>query len=264
MSHNDVVRDEFMRQAESFARAPALGAAEVTESIGEALGPLSGGRVLDVACGPGILTDVLRRVGGRPVGLDLTDGTLRLAQARAGKQGKEAVFVRGLAENLPFGANAFAAAVIRLALHHVERPVDVLSNVRAVMQPGARVVVLDILTSEDRETAALHNAIERLRDPSHTAFWSAPALEAALIRAGFEGTRAHCWDMPRRFSEWAEIINERKRMGALEQILRALARAGTTAGIALREEPEPDAVAAPGSDPLWFTYRWGLFVATAP
>jgi ubiquinone/menaquinone biosynthesis C-methylase UbiE len=248
MGHDAIVRAEFARQAESFAGSAALSAPEITETVGAALGSMQGARVLDVACGPGVLTDTLLGTGAMPVGLDLTADTLRLARRRGGDR---AAFVRGFAERLPFAPGTFSGAAIRLVLHHVERPLEVLRAVRDVLDVGGRVVVLDALTSSDPRTAELHNAVERLRDPSHTAFVSRGALERQLEEAGFALQRVECWQRAREFSEWAAIINEPTRMASLGTVLRALARAGETAGIELRER----------NGELWFTYRWGLFVA---
>ena len=180
MTHLKTVREEFARQAESFAASSTLSAPDITERVAAALGDVSGQRVLDVACGPGILTD-------------------------------------------------------------------------AITSRGRSVVVLDILTSRDAEVSDLHNAIERLRDPSHTTFLSDSRLRDAIADAGFDDIAIDTWERSRQFSDWAAIINEPTRMAALETLLRHLARTGESAGIRLREE----------DGEVWFTYRWGLLVATA-
>jgi SAM-dependent methyltransferase len=249
VSHDRTVRQEFARQAETFAASPELRAPELTERIAGALeGPAA--RVLDVACGPGVLTPTLLSRARHVVGLDLTAETLRLARS-GGASG--ASFVQGLAHRAPFASESFDAAVLRLALHHFEDPVRALREVRRLLRPGGRVVVLDILTSPDPETERLHNAIERLRDPSHTALVSHEALREQLRAAGFAPIGDECWTLARRYDRWARIIAERSRMDSLEIVLRTLARAGHTAGIDLREE----------EDGLWFTYTFCLLVAQA-
>jgi hypothetical protein len=120
-----------------------------------------------------------------------------------------------------------------------------------VLRASGRLLVLDILTSVDPETAALHNAIERLRDPSHAAFVPAAELERSVTAAGFSVLCCEVWSMPRRYGEWAAIIADPVRMGSLELVLRHLARAGIGAGLELREE---------GAE-LRFTYTWTFIVA---
>jgi hypothetical protein len=144
--------------------------------------------------------------------------------------------------------------VLRLALHHFETPSIVLCEVKRLLRPLGRLVVVDILTSADPQVAGLHNAIERLRDPSHVQLVPAEQLASTIEGAGFEMTRHTIWQAPRRFDEWAKIISEERRMRSLETVLRYLARAGVTAGIDLREEGRE----------LLLTYSFALLVAELP
>lgn len=248
-SHNDTVQSEFTRQAEAFRASPTLRADEITSRVAEALGP-DVRRVLDVACGPGLLLPALSARSESVVGVDLTLETLRLA--REARVPGPVHLVRAVAEALPFAARSFDAVVIRLALHHFSRPGDVLTLARQLLTSRGRLVVLDVLGPEDARARELRDAIERLRDPSHSALLSRATMEAHLEQAGFAVHEQSLWSQPREFSEWASIMNEPRRMADLELVLRALSRgADDPAELALREE---------GSG-LWFTYDWGLFVA---
>jgi len=248
------VSREFARQTEAFAASATLRAPDVTDRIVEALGAHAGGRVLDLACGPGLMTRVLGRQASRVVGVDVTRETLYKARAGCAADAlSNAHFVRAIAERVPLASASFDAGVVRLALHHFERPVGVLSEVRRILRPGGRLAVLDILTDPDPATARLHNSIERLRDPSHTSFYAPDALVADLAAAGFRVADPELWETPRSFSDWARVIADEVRMDALEDVLRELARAGVSAGIQLREQ----------DGELFFTYRWGLFLADA-
>lgn len=248
MGHDETTQAEFTRQAETFRDSPTLGAEEVTARVGEALGPRRD-RVIDVACGPGLLLPTLAEHARSVVGVDLTRESLRLADEGAPAA---AHLVRARAEQLPFRPGSFDGAVVRLALHHFAEPARALAAIRALLGDGGRLVVLDVLGPDDREVARLRDALERLRDPSHTALLSRDAMAAALGRAGFALRDATLWSRPRAFSEWARIVNEPRRTADLETVLRALCRAGgDAAGLRLRQE----------DGALWFTYDWGLFVA---
>jgi ubiquinone/menaquinone biosynthesis C-methylase UbiE len=249
LSLPEVAEVEFTRQAESFRDSPTLSAPDVTSRVGEALGP-GLGRVLDLACGPGLLIPTLSECAASVVGIDVTWKNLLLA--RQSRARGSIHLVRGLAERLPFAIETFDAVVLRLALHHFLRPGSVLGAARSLLRPRGRLVVLDLLAPEDPATRGLRDAIERLRDPSHTALLSREALTSHLAESGFELRKQVLWSQPREFSEWAAIVNEPRRMADLELVLRALCRTGgDPAGLALREE---------GAE-LWFTYDWGLFVA---
>ncbi len=235
MDHRKIVNAEFARQGRAFAEAPVLQTPELTLQIADALEHLATGQILDAACGPGVLTPVLSQRARFVVGVDATAEVLRIGRERH-DQITNAAFVQGLVDRLPFAAACFDAIVLRLALHHFERPVEALKEVRRLIRPHGRVVVLDILTSRDAGTAELHNAIERLRDPSHASFVSLETLREMVCEAGFSLAQERSWQTARDFSEWARIIAEPRRMASLEVILHRLAQAGIHAGIDLREE----------------------------
>jgi ubiquinone/menaquinone biosynthesis C-methylase UbiE len=253
VSHRDRIRSEFSRQAESFATAAILASDEVTRKVAAALPPHAD-RVLDLACGPGVLAPALAERSRRVLGLDLVSESLALASRRTA-QLPEVGFVRGLAETTPFAERSFDAVVLRLALHHMERPGRVLAEVQRILVPAGRLVVLDLTSHADPQIAGLHNALERLRDPSHTRCGTSAELHALLEDAGMGVIHAESWTAPRRFDEWARIIADPVRMDALETVLRSLARAGVQTGIELREAPD---------GALWFTYAWHLVVGQAP
>jgi len=252
VSHRRTVQDEFTRQAEPFARSATLQAPELTQRIVDALGERARGRILDLACGPGVLTSVLGRAARSVVGLDLTARVLEVARRTGNPAG--AAFVRGAAERTPFADGCFDGVTLRLALHHVQEAGAVLREVRRLLRPAGRVVVLDVLPSSDPRIAALHNEIERARDPSHTAFVPGDSLRDAIEAAGLAVAVHERWTSRRSFEEWAAIIDEPGRMERVEARLRGCIEAGETLGIDLRVE----------ADAICFDYRWGLFAADAP
>lgn len=254
MTHRRTVEREFARQAHSFAAAPALRTSELTEGLAQALGDGPFERILDVACGPGVLAPQLSPRAGQVVCVDVTPAVLRLArQSGDAARLPNLVFARCLAERLPFAHGSFDAAVLRLALHHFDQPLAALRGLGAALRPGGRLALLDLLGSEDPETARLHDAIERLRDPSHHALRTGADLQKLVREAGFRITRCQTWRRAREVREWAAIVADAGRAQALELVLRALCRAGVSAGISLREV----------DGDLWMTYTWCLLVAEA-
>jgi ubiquinone/menaquinone biosynthesis C-methylase UbiE len=254
VQHQRRVEREFARQAESFAASATLAAAELTERLAAALGETRLGRILDAACGPGLLSTALSPRAQQVVSVDLTSEMLRVARRRRDDAGLgNVLFARSLVEQLPFAPACFDAAVLRLALHHFDRPDTALRSLRAVLRPGARLALLDLLGCEDPETARLHDAIERLRDPSHQALVPETRLRELVCGAGFRVERCETWSRPREVREWTGIVADAKRSDALEVVLRQLCRAGVSAGVDLREV----------DGALWMTYRWCLLVAVA-
>src|SRR6185295_18297205 len=55
VSHQELVRAEFSRQAEAMASAPAFSAAAIIDRFKDAIASKASGVMLDLACGPAIL-----------------------------------------------------------------------------------------------------------------------------------------------------------------------------------------------------------------
>ena len=62
LSHDNRVRDEFTRQAETFSASSAITDAALSQRFVGALGEAARGSVLDVACGPGILSAAIAKI----------------------------------------------------------------------------------------------------------------------------------------------------------------------------------------------------------
>jgi len=104
----------------------------------------AGQRVLDVACGTGLVTfRVAERVapGGHVTGTDISQGMVDAAAALARERGVDNVaFQRADAEELAFDDDAFDASVCALGLMYVPEPVKALAAMRRVTAPGGAVV----------------------------------------------------------------------------------------------------------------------------
>ncbi len=235
--HDVRVQSEFARQAESFAASKTLGSGELTTAITGSLGEAARGRILDLAAGPGLMASALAGTAREVVAIDLTAETLRVARTRLDADGHRNVrLVRGNGLVLPFAESCFDAAVIRLALHHLQQPQHALREAHRTLCAGGVIAVLDLVAPEGAADALLLTALEQLRDPSHVRALRVSELRALVVEAGFEPTHERSFSLERRFAEWAAIIEDPVRMSALEVVMRELASRGVRAGIGLRED----------------------------
>jgi SAM-dependent methyltransferase len=117
MDHLDRITDEFSRQANAFEVWAQNVDAEVGARFAIALGDAARGRLIDIACGPGVVTAALAPGAASVVACDATAQMLEKAKARCTKAGVRNVeFKSGDAENLPFADAQFDGAVTRAAV----------------------------------------------------------------------------------------------------------------------------------------------------
>jgi ubiquinone/menaquinone biosynthesis C-methylase UbiE len=255
LDHDNRVRDEFTRQAETFSASSAITDAALTQRFVDALGEAAQGSVLDVACGPGILTAAVAKAARDVMAFDLTPQMLKKAAQRCNEAGLTNVsFREGTANELPFADAVFDAVATRLSVHHFERPAQVMSEIFRVLRPGGRFVVADVISSEVAAESELQNAIEILRDPSHVRMLPGSELTALVKDAGFAIEQLATWEKPREFEEWMGIVNDASRVPPLRAVVRALAGAGASAGIGLALDGEQ----------IRLFHRWNLIAARKP
>jgi demethylmenaquinone methyltransferase / 2-methoxy-6-polyprenyl-1,4-benzoquinol methylase len=125
-------------------------------------------RVLDLCCGTGdlaFLAGAAAAAGSHVVGLDFTLPMLGIARGRrTGAPGAPA-FAQGDALRLPFANEAFDAVTMGYGLRNVADPLACLREVRRVLAPGGRAVVLDFGKPSHPVTNAAYGAFLRTAMP---------------------------------------------------------------------------------------------------
>lgn len=105
------------------------------------------GRVLEVGCGPGLLSIRLAGSHGLDVtGLDLDPEMIERARANAAGVADFAAlsFVAGDVAALPFEDAAFDAVVSTMSMHHWPDRAAALGEIARVLRPGGRVLIWDL------------------------------------------------------------------------------------------------------------------------
>jgi SAM-dependent methyltransferase len=131
--------------AENYQRyfVPAIGAPVSTVTMAAA-GPQLGERVLDVACGTGVVTRLAaERVGptGSVTGVDVAPDMIDVARATPAPGAPTIDWHVGDALSLPFPDDAFDVVTCQMGLMFMEDRAKALTETRRVLRPGGRLVV---------------------------------------------------------------------------------------------------------------------------
>ena len=181
-AQHDSIREEFKKQAASWGRN------EISPHLRWVVDHLDlepDFEVLDVAAGNGLLSRAIAPHVKRVVALDITPEMLAQGQSDAERQGITNIsFDQGAAEALLYPISSFDMVVTRFSLHHFKSPDVVVREMCRVCSHGGKLVVIDIISSEDKDLAARYNHVERLRDSTHTHAHSPSGLKKVIAAAG--------------------------------------------------------------------------------
>ncbi len=126
-----------------------------------------GERALDVGVGTGDFSFALLRASdpsASVVGVDISPGMLVRSTRRALREGYAGRYraVLGSAESLPLPDRSVDRVVAGFVIRNVGRIPRALAELRRVLRPGGRLVILDLYTPQDARIRALHRAYARL------------------------------------------------------------------------------------------------------
>ena len=167
-----------------------------------------GGDVLEVAPGPGFLSvELARNANLRVTGLDISQTFIELARKNAAEAGVRDDFRLGSASAMPFADNSFDLLVCRAAFKNFSEPVKALQEMRRVLRPGGRGLIIDL--RKDASRAEINRYIDRIG----LSFWNrwitrltfrlmllkraytVPAFQQMVEGVGFASTRIDANDI---------------------------------------------------------------------
>jgi SAM-dependent methyltransferase len=181
--------------------------------LSEVAGIRSGDRVLDVACGTGILArEIAARVGpsGRVAGLDLNEGMLAVAR----RLRPEINWRQGDAAKLPFEDSAFDVVVSQFALMFFPDRVAALREMWRVLAPRGRLAVAVCAPITHTRGYSVLAGILR-REAGHAAaamvegyfaLGDQPELQRLCTAAGVGGVRVLTREGWARFASIDELV----------------------------------------------------------
>jgi ubiquinone/menaquinone biosynthesis C-methylase UbiE len=221
--------------------------------------PAAGERVLDAACGTGVVARLAaERVGadGRVVGFDLNPGMLAVARGLP-VGGAPVGWVQATAVRLPFRDGGFDLACCQLGLQFFPDRPAALAEMARVLVPGGRLVAM-VWRSIDRSPgfAALAEALDRHVGPAAGAVMRAPfgLSDEGTLRGLVEGAGFRDVTVERR-AGMVRFPSARALLAAQEggsPLAGPIGEAGPAARAGLLEDLEAALAAWQGADGLAF------------
>jgi ubiquinone/menaquinone biosynthesis C-methylase UbiE len=201
--HRQIVQKQFTTTLGAFSKFAVRDTPEVLAEKVEFARPQSTDRALDVGCGPGVFVLALAPRVSFARGIDLTEDMIRQARAfQLERQILNATFDCGDAEQLPYPDASFDLVSCQMSFHHMPKSELALKEMVRVTKPEGRVLVIDALGPESDAKFDLHNQIENLRDPSHTASLRLTTFLQMFDDYGLEILRQTMRRRQRSFNHW--------------------------------------------------------------
>lgn len=186
--------DSFAEAYAAEAESNLLNGYYARPAVLDLAGDVAGRRILDAGCGAGPLYEALRERGASVTGIELSAKMLELARKRLGEDAD--LRQADVGSPLPFPDEAFDDVVACLVLHYLEDWTAPLAELRRVLVPGGRLIVVvdhpvvQKLVDPECDYFALRKRSEEWTFGGRSAlmsFWDRPlhAMTDAFTAAGF-------------------------------------------------------------------------------
>lgn len=208
--------------ASAAAPGAGLGERELRELVRLA-NPRGTEQTLDVATGTGAVALAFGPHVDSVLGIDLSPAMLELAETERAARGLNNVrFSLGQIGIAPLPENAFDLITHHDLLMYVSDVPALFGLFGRLLRPGGRIVMDELIGSDDPVKRATLEAIMLRRDPGMVEVLSAGEIEAALRAAGFRVARADRYTVTRELDEWlTRAAADEATRGAVKNMVEA-------------------------------------------
>lgn len=152
------------------------------------------GRLLDIGCGGGAFLNKMKASGWTVEGLDFDSEAVRAAIETYGVQARV-----GSLEEIGYASESFDAITMHHVIEHVYHPVTLLREIRRILKPGGRLIVVTPNSNSWGHEWFGENW-RGLEPPRHVRLFNSRALARTAAAAGFQkihvySTAANAWNL---------------------------------------------------------------------
>jgi len=137
------------------------------------------GRALEIGCGPGWMSEAVRRQGWTVVGNERTVDSTTIATRQRGL----ALFVGGL--DAVKSTSQFDLVIIHQVLEHLDDPLQTLAGIARVLKPGGKVLI-GVPNFASWQARFTRQHWQHLEVPRHLGHFTPQTIQDACKRVGLE------------------------------------------------------------------------------
>lgn len=165
---NQVVKEQFDKQAENFANWSVSRNVEYLNGYFDFCDIQETDNLLDVACGPGEFTIFASKRITQATGIDISENEIKIAKQLALDFGlTNVIFDCRDVENLSYPDNSFSVVSCKSAFHHFINPDKVFKEMKRCCENEGKICIQDIRAYDDGYVNQYFENLDKLIDISH-------------------------------------------------------------------------------------------------
>lgn len=208
INHHELTKKQFGDQAQAYLTSQVHAQGADLVRLVEWLHTDADASLLDLGCGAGHASFAAAGVVREVTAYDLSEKMLAVVrQAASARQLNNITTAHGAAEKLPFADNTFDVVISRYSAHHWHDVALALREVKRVLKPGGKFILMDIASPGRPVLDIWLQAIEVLRDPSHVRNYSPAEWLQMTQQSGMLVEKMVSDRLALEYHAWVERMN---------------------------------------------------------